>query len=56
MDGAKTGKGANAGARRRRTPRKVTPDRLHRIALHYLERYASSTENLWESPVWQLGE
>jgi len=32
--------------RRRRTPRKITPDRLHRIALHYLERYASSTENL----------
>lgn len=30
----------------RRTPRKITPARLERIALAYLERYASSTENL----------
>ncbi len=34
------------GPRRRRVQRRVTPDRLHRIALHYLERYASSAENL----------
>ena len=30
----------------RRVPRKITPARLERIALAYLERYASSTENL----------
>ncbi len=41
-----TQKGARSETRRRRTPRRMTPDRLHRIALHYLERYASSTENL----------
>lgn len=35
-----------AGARRRRGPRKATPDYLHRAALHYLERYQSSAENL----------
>ena len=31
---------------RRRGPRKATPKRLERAALHYLERYASSSENL----------
>ena len=30
----------------RRVPRKITPARLERIALAYLERYASSIENL----------
>ena len=30
----------------RRPPRPATPERLHKAALHYLERYASSTENL----------
>ena len=30
----------------RRIPRKINPARLERIALAYLERYASSTENL----------
>lgn len=34
------------GARRHRGPRKATPERLNRAALHYLERYASSAENL----------
>jgi len=29
-----------------RIPRKITPERLANIALHYLERYASSCENL----------
>jgi len=29
-----------------RIPRKITPERLANIALHYLERYASSSENL----------
>lgn len=32
--------------RARRKPRKITPDSLGRIALHYLERYATSSENL----------
>jgi regulatory protein len=31
---------------KRRIPRPATPERLHKAALHYLERYASSTENL----------
>jgi regulatory protein len=45
---AKDAKGKAAGdrARRRRGPRKATPDYLHRAALHYLERYQSSAENL----------
>lgn len=30
----------------RRPPRRVTPDHLERAALHYLERFASSSENL----------
>ena len=30
----------------RRPPRRVTPDYLERAALHYLERFASSSENL----------
>jgi len=34
------------GARRRKGPRRATPERLNRAALHYLERYASSAENL----------
>ncbi|MBF0247257.1 MAG: RecX family transcriptional regulator [Alphaproteobacteria bacterium] len=29
-----------------RTPRRITPERMANIALHYLERYASSAENL----------
>ena len=33
-------------AKRRRVPRKATPKRLERVALHYLERYSSSSENL----------
>lgn len=33
-------------SRARRKPRKITPDSLGRIALHYLERYATSSENL----------
>ena len=32
--------------KRRRLPRKATPKRLQRVALHYLERYSSSSENL----------
>ncbi len=32
--------------RGRRQPRKVSPDYLERAALHYLERYASSSANL----------
>ena len=32
--------------KRRRVPRKATPKRLERVALHYLERYSSSSENL----------
>jgi len=39
-----TGRPSERG--RRRAPRRITPERLHRIALHYLERYASSAENL----------
>jgi regulatory protein len=31
-----------------RTPRKVTPESLRNAALHYLERYASSSANLRE--------
>jgi len=31
---------------RRRGPRKATPERLEKAALFYLERYASSSENL----------
>ncbi|MDJ0684002.1 MAG: RecX family transcriptional regulator [Alphaproteobacteria bacterium] len=34
------------GQNRRRTPKKATPERLERAALHYLERFASSSENL----------
>lgn len=34
------------GRKKRRTPRKMTEARLANIALHYLERYASSAENL----------
>ena len=33
-------------AKRRRMPRKATSKRLERVALHYLERYSSSSENL----------
>lgn len=33
-------------AKRRRGPRKATPEYLERAALHYLERYASSRANL----------
>lgn len=36
----------NDKRRTRRKPRKITPDSLGRIALHYLERYATSSENL----------
>jgi len=32
--------------RRRRKPRQITPDYLEKAALFYLERYASSSENL----------
>lgn len=32
--------------RKPKVPRKITPQRLAAIALHYLERYASSSENL----------
>jgi regulatory protein len=32
--------------RRRKRPRKATPAMLERVALHYLQRYASSAENL----------
>ena len=32
--------------RKRRQPRKVTQQSLHNAALHYLERYASSADNL----------
>lgn len=38
--------GKKPNARDRRKPRKATPERLGRAALHYLERYASSAENL----------
>lgn len=33
-------------ARAPRAPRPITPRRLENVALHYLERYASSAENL----------
>ena len=33
-------------AKRRRMPLKATSNRLERVALHYLERYSSSSENL----------
>ena len=33
-------------AKRRRMPLKATSKRLERVALHYLERYSSSSENL----------
>ncbi|MEC9182989.1 MAG: RecX family transcriptional regulator, partial [Pseudomonadota bacterium] len=33
-------------AKRRRMPRKATSNRLERVALYYLERYSSSSENL----------
>jgi regulatory protein len=39
-------KQSNENPRARRKPRKITPDSLGRIALHYLERYATSSENL----------
>jgi regulatory protein len=39
-------KQSNDNPRARRKPRKITPDSLGRIALHYLERYATSSENL----------
>lgn len=32
--------------RRKRGPRKATPERLEKVALFYLERYATSAENL----------
>jgi regulatory protein len=41
--GAKDRKGAGA---KQSGPKPVTPERLGKIALHYLERYASSAENL----------
>jgi len=34
------------GERRRRSPRKATPKSLENAALHYLQRFASSAENL----------
>lgn len=41
-------KGAKEGERdaRRRVPRKVTPERLEKAALSYLERFATSADNL----------
>jgi len=42
----RTGRSDRAGDRRRRGPRRVTKERLERAALHYLERFASSAENL----------
>jgi regulatory protein len=38
--------GKKPSQRSRKGPRKATPERLGRVALHYLERYASSAENL----------
>ncbi len=38
--------GGKGRARKRRSPRKITPDHLHNAALWYLERYASSAANL----------
>ncbi len=32
--------------KRRAAPRPLTPERLEKVALHYLERFASSAENL----------
>jgi regulatory protein len=37
-----------ASQRKRRQPRKVTPNSLRNAALYYLQRYASSSENLRE--------
>jgi regulatory protein len=37
---------ARTGTRKRRGPKKATPDYLEKAALGYLERYASSTANL----------
>ncbi|MCG8547040.1 MAG: RecX family transcriptional regulator, partial [Alphaproteobacteria bacterium] len=34
-----------AKTRRRKRPRKVTPASLERAALHYLQRFATSSEN-----------
>ncbi len=38
--------GRGRAQNRRRTPKKATLERLERAALHYLERFASSSENL----------
>lgn len=35
-----------SGRKGRRRPRRIDPDRLERAALHYLERFASSSDNL----------
>jgi regulatory protein len=37
---------AKDDARRRRGPKPATPERLEKAALHYLERFATSAENL----------
>lgn len=42
----KAGRASPQGQRPRRGPRRATPDYLERAALFYLERYASSSENL----------
>lgn len=41
-----TGKATGQAAGGRRKAKPVTADRLHKAALHYLERYASSSANL----------
>lgn len=43
---ARRGPGAGGRGAPRRPPRRVTPDYLQRAAMAYLERYASSAENL----------
>ena len=45
-DAYTNGKSSSENPRRRRTPKKATPERLEKAALFYLERYASSSENL----------
>lgn len=45
-DAADVASGDEPNKRRRRGPRKATPDHLRNAALHYLERFASSEDNL----------
>ena len=39
-------RGRNAGRRQLRKPRKITPEYLRRVALHYLDRYSATEASL----------